>query len=96
MRAPGVPWIDPLKETQADVLAVEKRLASRTQVIRNRGGDPDVVEEQIKQERERDREAGIAGPGPDAEQPGGDAGATGDGDGAPGDGEDSGEDAAAA
>ena len=62
MRAPAIPWIDPMKETQADALAVEKRFISRTQVIRNRGGDPNVVNEQIKKEREQDREDGFAGP----------------------------------
>lgn len=94
MRAPGIPWIDPLKETQADVLAVEKRLASRTQVIRNRGGDPDVVYEQIKEERERDRENGLLDADPGAGGASSTAGA--DGAGPSGDGGDSGEDAAAA
>ena len=60
MRSPGMPWIDPKKEVEADAAAVENRFKSRTQIIRERGGDPDVVEEQIKQERERDKANGFA------------------------------------
>ena len=40
---PGQPWIDPLKEVQADVLAIENGLVTREQVIRMRGGDPRTV-----------------------------------------------------
>ena len=60
MRSPGMPWIDPKKEVEADASAVQNRFKSRTQIIRDRGGDPDVVEEQIKQERERDEANGFA------------------------------------
>lgn len=41
---PGMPWIDPLKEIQADVLAIENQLAARHQVIRGRGNDPRKVD----------------------------------------------------
>jgi lambda family phage portal protein len=96
MRPPGIPWIDPLKEIQADALAVEQRFRSRTQIIRDRGGDPDVIEEQIKQERERDRENGFGAVGSDggadsADSGGGESDGTGDDD-----GDDDGDDAAAA
>lgn len=94
MRSPGMPWIDPKKEVDADAIAVEKRFKSRTQIIRERGGDPDVVEEQIKAERERDQANGF-GPvaGKDDTVNGGGEG-EGDGEGT-GDGdEDSGEQAA--
>lgn len=47
IRGPGVPWIDPLKETQADVLQIEKGLKSRHQIIRERGGDPRLVDQEI-------------------------------------------------
>lgn len=47
IRGPGMPWIDPLKEVQADIKAIESGLKSRAQVIRDRGGDPAVVDEQI-------------------------------------------------
>ncbi len=42
---PGMPWIDPLKEVQADKLAIETGLITREQVIINRGGDPRTVPE---------------------------------------------------
>ncbi|MDH3595722.1 MAG: phage portal protein [Rhodospirillales bacterium] len=64
MHAPGMPWIDPQKEVTADAMKVENRFKSRTQIIRERGGDPDVVEKQIVQERERDRELGLQQPAP--------------------------------
>ncbi|MDJ0513070.1 MAG: phage portal protein [Methyloceanibacter sp.] len=75
MRSPGMPWIDPLKETQANVLAIENRLTSRTQVIRNHGEDPDVIREQIKQESEKDRADGLGA------LSGGDGASNGTGDG---------------
>ena len=40
---PGMPWIDPLKEVQADALRVAEGFSSRPQVIRERGGDPRMV-----------------------------------------------------
>ena len=53
MRAPGLPWVDPKKEVEADGLAVEKGFKSRPQVIRERGGDPAAVDK----ERENDKAA---------------------------------------
>lgn len=100
MRSPGMPWIDPKKEVEADVAAVENRFKSRTQIIRERGGDPDVVEEQIKQERERDEANGfgpVAGTGKDGAGSGTGGGngdsASGNDDGAEGAGETGDEDA---
>ncbi len=49
-RGPSMPWIDPKKEIEADVAAIEGRIKSRAQVIRERGGDPRVVDEQIEQD----------------------------------------------
>lgn len=46
----GTPWIDPLKEVQADIAQIDSGLASRHQIIRKRGGDP----EQVDAEREQD------------------------------------------
>lgn len=54
VRGPGQPWIDPLKETQADVLSMRAALKSRHQIIRDRGGDPAVVDEQIENDPYRD------------------------------------------
>lgn len=47
---PGVPWIDPLKEAQADVLLLEHRLASRAQILRKRGVDPVQLAMQLEVE----------------------------------------------
>lgn len=46
-RGPGIPWIDPLKETQGDALAVANGFKSRHQVIRERGNDPITTDEQL-------------------------------------------------
>ena len=55
MRAPGLPWVDPKKEIEADKLAVEAGFKSRPQVIRERGGDPAAVDK----ERENDTSAPV-------------------------------------
>lgn len=48
---PEMPWIDPGKEIDADVKAIDNDLQTREQVIRRRGGDPRKVPQ-----RERPRE----------------------------------------
>ncbi len=46
--APSMPWIDPKKEVEADILAIDNGLKTRAQVIRERTGrDPAQVMEQI-------------------------------------------------
>lgn len=47
-RSPSLPWIDPLKEIKAFREAVDAGFKSRYQVIRDLGGDPQVVDSQIK------------------------------------------------
>ena len=47
---PGMPWIDPKKEIEADILAVNAGFVTREQVIINRGGDPRQVPEQPRPE----------------------------------------------
>ena len=42
-----MPWIDPKKEVEADVLLVDNGFKSRPQVIRERGGDPATVEKEL-------------------------------------------------
>lgn len=42
-RGPVTPWIDPLKETQADALAVEKGFISQSQVQIKRGASPEMI-----------------------------------------------------
>ena len=46
-RGPVLPWIDPLKESQAQLTRLEGRLSSRHQIIREIGGDPAVVDKEI-------------------------------------------------
>ena len=46
---PAIPWIDPKKEVEADVIAINNDLATREQVIRKRGGDPRTVPETERQ-----------------------------------------------
>ena len=50
-RGPAIPWIDPLREVKADVEAVNAGFKSRSQVIRQRGGDPALVREQLASEQ---------------------------------------------
>jgi lambda family phage portal protein len=59
-QGPTMPWIDPKKEGEAEQLAVGAGFKSRAQVIRERGGNPQDVFEQIKQEREQEKQAGIS------------------------------------
>ena len=46
-RPPTLPWIDPLKEIEAYAKAVESGFRSRWQVIRDLGGDPRAVDQQL-------------------------------------------------
>ncbi len=58
-QGPIMPWIDPQKEAVAEEKMVQSGFKSRAQVIRERGGNPQDVFEQIKQEREEENEAGL-------------------------------------
>ena len=53
-RGPGLPWIDPMKEINAELAAVKGGFKSRTQVIRERGMNPQDVRGQIISERTQD------------------------------------------
>ena len=46
-RGPGIPWIDPLDESKANVIARNNGFKSRQQIIREGGGDPTTVDEEI-------------------------------------------------
>jgi len=52
-------WVDPLKDMQANALALERGVRSISSIIRERGEDPDDVFEEIKRERERMKELDI-------------------------------------
>lgn len=56
-RGPTMPWIDPLKEIHAEEKAVQAGFKSRSQVIRERGSNPAIVNEQIKRERSEEQAA---------------------------------------
>ena len=56
----AMPSIDPLKEANAEAKANRCRLKSRAQSIRERGGNPQDVFNQIKKEREEDAKAGLS------------------------------------
>ena len=47
MRGPGIDWIDPKKESEADVNNIDNGLKSRHQVIREHGGDPRQVDREL-------------------------------------------------
>lgn len=47
-RGPGIPWIDPLDEAKANVLSMQYSLKSRRQIIRETGGDPATVDQEIE------------------------------------------------
>jgi lambda family phage portal protein len=47
LRPPQLGWIDPLKEVQAAELAVRNGFKARAQVIRDLGGDPRAVDQQL-------------------------------------------------
>jgi lambda family phage portal protein len=57
---PALPWIDPQKEIEAKVQAVEAGFKSRAQVIRENGDNPDAVRSEIAMERQRDQEQGLS------------------------------------
>lgn len=46
-------WVDPLKDTNANVIAVNNGLKSRQQIIRESGGDPEQVWSELESEAER-------------------------------------------
>ena len=56
---PGWEWVDPLKEAQAAQMDVRNGFISRSMVVRSRGLDPSVVDEQSAQERSSAKEAGL-------------------------------------
>lgn len=46
------PWVDPLKDMQSNVLALNERLTSRSKIIREQGGDPAALWDEIEAENE--------------------------------------------
>ncbi len=64
---PGIPWIDPLKEAQADVLLLNERLASRASILRKRGVDPVKLAMQLEAEDEDEPDDQAPPPAPEVE-----------------------------
>lgn len=54
----GVPMIDPMKETQADLLAIKGGLMTQETAVAKRGGDFRTVKRQIRRERMMDEALG--------------------------------------
>jgi len=52
-------WVDPLKEVQAAVLAVDNLIESRSEIIRTRGNDPDEVRQEIAADNAKEAELGL-------------------------------------
>jgi lambda family phage portal protein len=51
-RGPTMPWIDPVKEANANLVLVQAGFKSQSQVIRERGGSPQDTMAEIKRERD--------------------------------------------
>lgn len=57
---PAWAWVDPLKDRQAEQLAVEQGWKSRSDVIEAEGYDPEEVDARIKADQEREAALGLA------------------------------------
>lgn len=55
----GWPWVDPVKDVQANILAVQNGLASRGELLSEKGGDLEEVLTAIKTELELAKQMGI-------------------------------------
>lgn len=67
----GWPWVDPLKDAQAGILAVQSGFASRSMVLAEQGIDFEEVLEELAEEQKMAAEAGISISGPAAAPSGG-------------------------
>ena len=52
-------WVDPLKDRQAEKLAVDAGFKSRSDVIESEGFDPEENDKRIKADQEREKELGL-------------------------------------
>ena len=52
-------WVDPLKDQQASILAVENQLKSKRQVVSEMGSDYESVLREIKQDEELAADVGL-------------------------------------
>ncbi len=56
---PAQPWVDPLKDQQAEALAVAKGFKSRRQVVAAQGYDIESLDDEIAADRERESALGL-------------------------------------
>jgi lambda family phage portal protein len=59
---PAQPWVDPLKDAQAEVAAIDARLKSRRQAVAERGYDIEELDAEIAADRQREEALGLAPP----------------------------------
>lgn len=53
------PWVDPLKDIEAEITARKELLKSDSEIIRSTGRDPETVFEEIAADQQRQQELGI-------------------------------------
>jgi lambda family phage portal protein len=58
--APKQAWVDPLKDSQAESLAISSGLMSRTEALAQRGWDAEEVDAQIAADRAREQRLGLS------------------------------------
>lgn len=63
--SPPMPWIDPVKEVMAAILAEENLYESKSSIIRRRGGNPDQVYREIQRDKKAKERHGIEEPAED-------------------------------
>lgn len=56
---PPLPWIDPEKEINAAIMAIEAGLKSRSRTIRERGDNPDQVNRELQRDKAEDERLGL-------------------------------------
>lgn len=68
---PAMPWVDPEKEVNARVLAMQWKLTSRSRVIRESGRQPDQINREILRDEDEAQRLGIdiSGPEPPGSAP---------------------------
>ncbi len=60
------PWVDPLKDIQAAVLAINNRLESRTGAVADQGGDLEELLDEIEEEERLAEDKGVSLPSGDS------------------------------
>jgi capsid protein len=71
-------WVDPMKDRQAEQLAVKERWKSRSDVVEAEGFDVEEVDERIKADQDREEAMGIEVPRPEPLKAGAPAAETGE------------------